>query len=59
MPKKKTVKKETIKEKVAEKGLLPEEAVKFQTHCKCGRDLSQTGYIENNYERFCSPACAS
>lgn len=35
-------------------------AVGFQTHCaKCGADLSLTGYVENNYKRFCGPACAA
>ena len=43
-----------------EKGVLkPEEAVKLQTHCKCGANLALTGYVENNYRRFCSPGCAS
>ena len=47
------------KEKTEDVELRPEEAVKFQTHCKCGANLALTGYVENSYKRFCSPGCAA
>jgi len=62
MPRKKTIKKvvKKVVKKEVKKELPPDEAVKFQTHCaKCGVSLAQTGYVENNYKRYCSPACAA
>lgn len=62
MPYNKKVKKVLKPKKVKEVILSLEEAVKLQTHCagvNCNNDLNLTGYVENDYKKFCGPGCAS